>query len=152
MVLQCCVRGCETVAKNGLHSFPSNKLAAERWIIAMKASNLMDRFHSGKLSHSYQKVCKRHFKADDFQLNGKGQAVVKPDSTPSLFLPDAWPDDVRLTNSSLLSQIIQFTFAMFALFQYEYQRTSQLENPPKRSEPSASKVINFQMTIPLIML
>lgn len=88
MVFTCVVKGCDTVARNGLHSFPSNKLTAERWIIAIKAFYLMDRLNNNKLSHSYYKLCKKHFQESDFQLNGKGQRIVKPDSIPSLFLPN----------------------------------------------------------------
>lgn len=88
MVVECCVKGCETVAKNGLHSFQSNRLLAQRWITALKAFNLEDRLNSNTLAHSFYKVCRKHFKDTDFQLNGKGQTVVKADSVPSLFLPD----------------------------------------------------------------
>lgn len=88
MVFECCVKGCETVAKSGFHSFPSNILVAERWIFAIKAFNLQDRLNANKLSHSFYKVCKKHFTDSDFRLNGKGQTVVKADSVPSLFLPD----------------------------------------------------------------
>lgn len=87
MVLECCVKGCASVGKNGLHSFPSNKDVAEKWIFALKAFNLMDRLNDNKLAHSFNKVCKRHFKETDFKLNGKGQSIVKHDSIPSLFLP-----------------------------------------------------------------
>lgn len=88
MVLQCCVRGCDTIATNGFHSFPSKKSLAERWITAIKASHLEDRLNSNTLSRSFNKICKKHFLPTDFQLNGKGQMVVKDDSVPSLFLPD----------------------------------------------------------------
>ncbi|KAG4074956.1 hypothetical protein HA402_014535 [Bradysia odoriphaga] len=99
MVLQCCVKGCETIAKNGLHSFPSNRLAAEKWIEATKAFHLINRLYTNTLSHSYYKVCKKHFEQTDFQLNGKGQIVVKSDSIPSLFLPDDADGDVPQTST-----------------------------------------------------
>lgn len=88
MVFVCSVKGCKTEGKNGFHSFPSNILAAERWVRAIQAWNLVDRLKANKVSHSFYKVCRKHFKDTDFQLNGKGQIVVKADSTPSLFLPD----------------------------------------------------------------
>lgn len=75
------------MAKSGLHSFPTNRLAAERWILAIKAFDLMDRLNDNKLAHSFYKICRNHFQETDFQLNGKGQRIVKPDSVPSLLLP-----------------------------------------------------------------
>lgn len=87
MVFQCCVKGCETIAKSGLHSFPSNKSTAEKWIRAIKSYNLLDRLHDNKLSRSYHKICKIHFREDDFTQNGKGQVIIKAGSVPSLFLP-----------------------------------------------------------------
>lgn len=101
MVVVCSVKGCETAAKNGFHSFPSNKLAAERWIMAIKAFNLLDRLKTNKLS--FYKVCRKHFKDTDLQLNGKGQTVVKPDSTPSLFLPDDIDVSYQSINNLLAS-------------------------------------------------
>lgn len=94
MVVVCSVKGCETVAKNGFHSFPSNKLAAERWIIAIKAFNLVDKLNENKLANSFNKVCRKHFNETDLQVNGKGKIVVKPGATPSLFLPDDVDVDV----------------------------------------------------------
>lgn len=108
MVFECCVKGCGTIAKNGFHSFPSNKLVAEKWIMAIKGFNLMDRLNTNNLSHSFYQICKKHFKDSDLQLNGKGQCVVKTNSIPSLFLPD---DDV--SNQQLphfLVDVIYFQF------------------------------------------
>lgn len=75
------------MGKNGFHGFPSNKVLAEKWIMAIKAYHLMDRLNTSKLSHSFHKICKRHFQRNDFELNGKGQTVIKAGSVPSLFLP-----------------------------------------------------------------
>ncbi|XP_037030403.1 uncharacterized protein LOC119070238 [Bradysia coprophila] len=91
MVLQCCVRGCETVGKSGFHSFPTNKVSAERWIVATKSHHLIDRLAANKLSNSFYKVCRKHFADTDFTKNGKGQIIIKQESTPSLFLPDGFP-------------------------------------------------------------
>lgn len=108
MVLQCCVKGCETVAKNGVHSFPTNKAAAERWVMAAKAFHLIERLHANKLAHSYYKICRKHFVESDFQTNGKGQIVIKPESTPSLFLPDG----IDVVNASCL-RIDSFSQRLF---------------------------------------
>ncbi|XP_037049980.1 uncharacterized protein LOC119084205 isoform X2 [Bradysia coprophila] len=88
MVLQCCVKGCETVGNNNFHSFPTNKLRAEKWIAATKAFHLVERLNANKLANSYYKVCRKHFDGSDLTKNGKGQIVVKPDCLPSLFLPN----------------------------------------------------------------
>lgn len=102
MVLQCCVKGCETVARNGLHSFPTNKVAAERWVKATKAFHLIERLNANTLSHSFYKICRKHFVESDFTTNGKGQIVIKHESTPSLFLPD----DINVVNVNYPLQLI----------------------------------------------
>lgn len=88
MVFQCCVRGCKTVAKNGLHSFPSNKSLAEKWIYAIRSDHLIELLNEKKLARSYHKVCKKHFRDIDFAQNLKGKSELIPNSVPSLFLPD----------------------------------------------------------------
>lgn len=90
MVFACCVRGCETVAKNGLHSFPSKKILAEKWILAIKAFDLIDDLNENKLSRSYRKVCKKHFRECDFIANLDGKSQLVPNSVPSIYLP---PDE-----------------------------------------------------------
>lgn len=89
MVFKCCVKGCKTVAKNGLHSFPSSKPVAEKWLMAVKALELTDLNNQGKLARSYHKVCKKHFMESDFQPNIDGKSLLVTNSVPSLFLPDA---------------------------------------------------------------
>lgn len=88
MVFQCCVRGCKAVAKNGLHSFPSNKSLAEKWIMSIKHEDLINLLNEKKLARSYHKVCKKHFAESDFQPNVKGKSELLPNSIPSLLLPD----------------------------------------------------------------
>lgn len=88
MVFKCCVKGCKTIAKNGLHSFPSNKSIAKKWLMAIKALNLIDLLNEGKLSRSYHKVCKKHFGEKDFQSNIDGKSQLVTNSVPSLYLPD----------------------------------------------------------------
>lgn len=88
MVFQCCVRGCKTVAKNGLHSFPSNKSQAQKWIEAIKTDDLMDLLTENKLSRSYRKVCRKHFSETDFQPNENGKSQLLPNSVPSILLPE----------------------------------------------------------------
>lgn len=88
MVFQCCVRECKTVAKNGLHSFPSNKSQAAKWIMSTKNDELMNFLNENKLARSYHKVCKKHFAESDFQPNIKGKSELVPNAVPSLFLPD----------------------------------------------------------------
>ncbi|XP_037024116.1 uncharacterized protein LOC119066004 [Bradysia coprophila] len=97
MVVPCVVRGCETVGTSGLHRFPKDKSAAEKWIFAIKALHLVDRLNSNKLSGSFYKVCRKHFAQSDLIVNGKGQVIVKQGSTPSLFLPADFdiPSDVH---------------------------------------------------------
>ncbi len=88
MVFQCCVRGCKTIATSGLHSFPSNKSLAEKWIKAIKHDDLLNLLYEKKLARSYHKVCIRHFAEIDFQPNLKGKSELLPNTIPSLFLPD----------------------------------------------------------------
>lgn len=110
MVFTCCVKGCETIAKNGFHSFPSKKLIAERWIIAIKAFNLEERLNENKLAHSFYKICKKHFKNTDFELNGKGQSVIKTDSVPSLFLPE----DIDVCYEQQLNIVVTYLLYYFS--------------------------------------
>lgn len=86
MVFGCCVEGCKTIATKGLHCFPSNNLLAVKWIMAIKAYNLIGRLNENKLS-SYLKVCNRHFNQNDFQENIDGKSQLVANCVPSLFLP-----------------------------------------------------------------
>lgn len=88
MVYQCCVRGCKVIAKNGLHSFPANKSLAQKWITAIKNTDLINLLNENQLSRSYKKVCKKHFNESEFVPNSKGKSQLVPNSVPSLFLPD----------------------------------------------------------------
>lgn len=87
MVYACCVRGCKTVATNGLHSFPANKVQAKKWILAIKAFDLIDYLDENKLSRSYRKVCKNHFRDCEFIPNIDGKSRLVPNSIPSVSLP-----------------------------------------------------------------
>lgn len=82
MVFRCCVGGCRAV--ENLHSFPSDKILAVKWIMATKAYPLIDRLNENKLS--YFKVCKKHFKESDFKSNNNRFLVTN--AIPSLFAPD----------------------------------------------------------------
>lgn len=73
---------------NGLHSFPSKKQLAEKWILAIKAFELINVLNENKLSRSYRKVCKKHFRESDFIPNVDGKSQLAPNSVPSMFLPD----------------------------------------------------------------
>lgn len=88
MVFQCCVRGCNTIAKSGLHSFPSKQSLAEKWILAIKAFDLINDLENNKLARLYRKVCKKHFRECDFVPNVDGKSQLAKDSVPSIFLPE----------------------------------------------------------------
>lgn len=101
MVFACCVRGCETVGTNGLHSFPTKKILAEKWILAIKAFDLIDYLKENRLSRSYRKVCNKHFRECDFVANFDGKSQLVPNSVPSIFLP---PDDTVVVNRYTIGQ------------------------------------------------
>lgn len=137
MVFECCVKGCGTVAKNGLHSFPSNKSVAEKWIMAIKAFHLMDRLNTKGLSHSFHKICKKHFKDSDMKLNGKGQCVVKPNSIPSLLLPDT---DV---SRKQLTLFLVDLFISNSLKHRITQMSLKLQKPVKRLQRHSKSYVSY---------
>lgn len=87
MVLQCCVPNCGTVGNNNFHSFPKSGENAEKWVSAIGSDHLVGKLNDNKLSSSFYKVCRKHFKESDLTINGKGQIIVKKGCAPSLFLP-----------------------------------------------------------------
>ncbi len=105
MVYQCCVRGCKIKTTNGLHSFPANKSIAQKWIEAIKNNQLINLLNEGKLSRSFKKVCRNHFKESDFVQNSNGKSQLVANSVPSLFLPDV--DTVVIIKENLMSFLLQ---------------------------------------------
>lgn len=134
------------MGNNEFHSFPKNKLVAEKWISATKTFHLNDHLNAGKLSGSFYKVCRKHFPQSDLVKNGKGQTVVKQGYVPSLFLPT----DIDV------GQITNLTFATASMttfisiqIQSNIQRTqsgsSKLAKPVKRLQHQHSlTVVNFK--------
>ncbi|KAJ3661786.1 hypothetical protein Zmor_006170 [Zophobas morio] len=80
MVISCSAYGCTNRQKKGVdisfHSFPSDTILRQQWIIAMKRQN----FQPSK----YSKLCSEHFQKDDF-IHNFGLKTLKKDVIPTIF-------------------------------------------------------------------
>lgn len=84
MVYRCCVPGCKTKANNELHNFPANENVRLQWIRQTQTFQL----DPAKVSNSYYKVCRLHFRENEFEKNYFGQIRLVKNAVPSQLLPD----------------------------------------------------------------
>lgn len=92
MVFRCCVPGCNTKANNGFHNFPTNENVRLQWIRQTQTFHL----DPEKVSNSYYKVCRLHFRDSDLQTNYFGQIRLIKNAVPSQLLPVPLEDSNRL--------------------------------------------------------
>ncbi len=79
---------------------------AQKWILAIKSYDLLDALNENRLSRSYSKVCKNHFRETDFKPNIDGKNHLIPMSIPSVSLP---PDDAATVSEQSI-QFVNFRF------------------------------------------
>lgn len=98
----CCVPGCAGKGTRMFHSFPKDPIVRQKWI------NNTNTFHlSQKQLDSYAKICKYHFRENDFEINARGQQGLIKGRVPSLNLPPpaVTLDELNHMNVSLKCEI-----------------------------------------------
>lgn len=80
MVIYCCVPGCNNNHNSGVgfHSFPKDVLARKKWMAKTKCFR-------AEFKSSFEKVCRNHFRYDDFTSRQK--KYLKKTAVPSVNLP-----------------------------------------------------------------
>lgn len=127
MVFSCCIKGCKTTGTMGLHSFPSNPEVAKIWIQATGNLRLTRLLDIKTLSHSYNKVCYKHFKEEDFFINLRNQRCLKRDTIPSVLLTESHHSNKipeqseayrKIVVRGCVHDVVQIVLKCFVLFCY----------------------------------
>lgn len=118
MVFRCCVPGCKTKANNGFHNFPANENVRLQWIRQTQLFHL----DPSKLTNSYHKVCRLHFRESDIEINYFGQTRLVKNAIPCQLLPDP------LEHNNVCTSIIKLKSFMNVMnsnyFRFYWMRTS----------------------------
>ncbi len=82
-VLRCHMPGCKNKGGSGFHKFPRDYETCKEWQRLSNRRNL----DTVKLPNTSYRLCKKHFKDDDYLRSCNRNGQLKKGVLPSLFIP-----------------------------------------------------------------
>lgn len=81
--LRCHMPGCKIKGGSGYHKFPRDFETCKKWQRISNRRNL----DTIKLPFTSYRLCKRHFKEDDYERSCNRSGQLKKGALPSVFIP-----------------------------------------------------------------